>query len=284
MATADGYYLIAHPNHVKAQYRAGRRAKVTGQIVVHTTESALDVIGDDAGAENVARYISTRDTYGSYHRIGDTDSIVKMVPFGYEAFHDGSKLANGTTSNWSSIGLSLAMRADQWPTLPASKRDALVHNLVVMAVEAADWLKGEHGITVPAVHLTRAEANRGLAGFIGHGERDPGRRSDPGQHFPWQLFIARFEAAMKVEQVMVSTSTSTLDELAGFNQFLRLAYWAYSPSLKTPDMAVDVFSNDFRSWILDATDRIMAGEDLEPVRKFIVWALKNPADAAALSQ
>ena len=57
-------FLTTHPP-ARQQYRAVRRPSsfptlVTGAVVVHTAESQPDVTGDDLGAENVARFISTR--------------------------------------------------------------------------------------------------------------------------------------------------------------------------------------------------------------------------------
>jgi len=184
------YYLLDHPP-ARSQFRTTRRADPTGCIVAHTAESMLDVIDPDTGAENVARFISRRtDAAGSYHRIGDRDSIVPMMPFSYEAFHDG------TGSNRWSIGISLAMRAAEWPKLDGMHRHQLVVTMAKMAAEAAQWLKAEHGVTVPARRITKAQSNAGWSGFIAHGERDPGRRSDPGPGFPWDAFLIEYVSQM----------------------------------------------------------------------------------------
>ena len=42
----------------------------------------------------------------------------------------------------------------------------------------------------------RASGARLVTGFISHGERDPGRRSDPGAGFPWDEFLERFAEKM----------------------------------------------------------------------------------------
>ena len=180
---SDSAYLIDHPP-ARRQYRSSRRAEPSGVIVCHTAENATDLDDEDTGAEAVARFIAGRtDAAGSYHQLGDRDSIIQLVPFSYEAFHDG------TGSNRHSIGISLAMRASAWPLLDQADRDAYVATMARMARNAADWLAAEHGIAVPVTHLTRAQSDARKPGFIGHGERDPGRRSDPGSGFPWRQFL-----------------------------------------------------------------------------------------------
>jgi hypothetical protein len=157
--------------------------------LVHTAESPLDLNGPDAGAEGVASFISRRtDAAGSYHLIGDRDSIVPMVPLSYEAFGDG------TGSNPWAIHLSLAMHAADWPSLSTGHRDELLDTLAQMAAIAAEWLWREHRVRLHPRRLTKAESDAGLAGFIAHGDRDPGRRSDPGPGFPWALFLDRYAA------------------------------------------------------------------------------------------
>jgi N-acetyl-anhydromuramyl-L-alanine amidase AmpD len=186
---ASGYYLLDHPP-ARRQFRTSRRAEPTGCNVIHTAENATDITGADGGAEAVARFIAGRtDAAGSYHRVGDRDSHVPLVPFSSEAFHDG------TGSNSWSVGLALAMRAADWPRLSADDRDAYLATLVRMAVESYEWHRTHYGIIIPAVHLTVAESDAGKPGFIGHGERDPGRRSDPGRGFPWGLFLTRYARA-----------------------------------------------------------------------------------------
>lgn len=179
-------YLDDHPNRTLAQQRP-RRDKPSGLIVVHTAESALDESSADTGAEGVARYISERTTYGSYHRLADSDSVVAVARFEMTTYGDG------TGSNDFAIHISFACRAADWPRMSRERREAFIRNGARAAAEAARWLKAEHGITVPARRVSRAESDRRVAGFISHGERDPGRRSDPGPAFPWDLFL-RFYA------------------------------------------------------------------------------------------
>lgn len=178
---ADAYLREHLGKHYK-QYRSGRRATPTGLIVLHTFEAPVWTT-----AIRGAEIIRTMARQASYHRIGDADrNEVQVVRYSDEAWHDG------TGSNRYSIGISLMMRAKDWPNLKASEREALLATMVSMAVNAAAWLKDEHGIVVPARRVSKTQSNAGAAGFISHGQRDPSRRSDPGDGFPWTEFLARF--------------------------------------------------------------------------------------------
>lgn len=181
-------YLIEHKPR-QTQYRA-RRAKVTGLIVVHTAESAPDTVGPDTGTMNVAEFIRNRSDYGSYHWLADSDSRLQLVPHTLAAYGDG------TGSNEFAIHVSAATQAARWNTLPKEWRDGCVRQMARAAAEAARWLKEEHGITVPAVIISKAQSDAGRPGFISHALRDPSRRSDPGPTFPWQQFFAEFKAEM----------------------------------------------------------------------------------------
>lgn len=213
---STGYFLIDNPPR-RSQGRRVRRSRPTGCIVLHTAENATDITGPDTGAEAVARFIQRRTTPGNYHRIGDRDSIIKMCPFSWEVWQDG------TGSNPWAIGISLAMEAATWPRLSDRHRDQYIATMVDMAVEAARWLKSSFGIVVPAYRLTRDQSNRGMPGFIAHGDRDPARRTDPGRHFPWQQFLTEYAKAMELDDDMkpyqidaVTTIQEALDA-AGYN-------------------------------------------------------------------
>ncbi len=192
IAVRPGFYLEDHPpKRARGQFRVGRRAKVKPVIVVHTAESGTDLEGPDLKAENVARFIRTRSNAGSYHLIGDADSIIQLVDFGNEAYGDG------TGSNPWAIHISLAMNAADWPTLTPARRDEFIDSAARMAMIAGDWLITQ-GLERPAAQwLTKAESDMTNAtGFISHARRDPTRRSDPGKHFPWPEFLIRYKQLM----------------------------------------------------------------------------------------
>ena len=177
-------YLDDHPP-ARHQFRQ-RYAQPSGLIVVHTAESALDDIGEDTGAEGVAAFIARRSDPGSYHRIVDSASIVALVRFDQAAYGDG------TGSNEFAIHVSFACRAADWPHMDPDRREAFLANGARAAREAATWLADQHGITVPARRVTRAQSDQRAAGFISHAERDPARRTDPGPAFPWDRFLTLF--------------------------------------------------------------------------------------------
>ncbi len=163
-------------------------------IGVHTAESGTDRSGPDPKAENVANFIRTRSTAGSYALLGDADSIIQLVDFADESFSDS------TGSNRWAIHISLAMNAGDWPGLPDDRRDQLVDTAAQMAAMAAKWIVSQ-GLAAPsATHLTRAQSNSlSASGFIAHGRRDPTRRSDPGAGFPWEQFFAAYAKRMNMD-------------------------------------------------------------------------------------
>jgi hypothetical protein len=191
MATVrDGISLEDNPP-VRGQFRVGRRDPVKPVIVVHTAESGTDRSGPDPKAEGVASFIRNRTDPGSYHLIGDADSIIQLIRFDNEAYHDR------TGSNRWSIGISLAMNAADWPSLSGTRREELVATAGQMAAIAATWLKGR-GLQVPEPRLlTKVESDRlDATGFISHARRDPSRRSDPGAGFPWTDFFRSYQQAL----------------------------------------------------------------------------------------
>lgn len=179
-------YLDEHPP-ARRQFRA-RGEKPSGLIVVHTAESILDAVGPDTGAEAVADFIRRRADPGSYHRIADSDSRVDLVRFSQAAYGDG------TGSNEFAIHVSFALKAADWTRLTLDERRAFIKQGALAVAEAMTWLKVEHGIVVPLRRVSRADSEARKPGFISHGERDPGRRSDPGADFPWEMLFDEVEA------------------------------------------------------------------------------------------
>lgn len=187
MNVRPGFYLLDHPPR-RSQGRHPRRANVRPVVVVHTTESATDLEGPDPTAERVAQFIADRTTPGNYHLIGDTDSIVPMLPMSWEVWGDR------TGSNRWAVHVSLAMRAGDWPSLPPERHQAFVRAAAWMFRMAGDWFEGQ-GLERPHARLlTKPESDRWDAnGFISHARRDPPRRTDPGPAFPWQQVFDLYE-------------------------------------------------------------------------------------------
>ena len=134
----------------------------------------------------MANFIRTRDTPGSYHELVDSDTIIDMIRWTCEAFHDG------TGTNPHSMGLSFACRTVDWKAMSSARRDAFIEHGAQAAARYADWVKVKYGIVIPATRLTREESTNRKPGFVSHGQRDPGRRTDPGDDFPWSDFLARY--------------------------------------------------------------------------------------------
>lgn len=182
-----GIYLEKNPPAI-TQYRS-RKATPRSVIVLHTAESGSNSGPPDDRAENTARFISNRENYGSYHMIGDTDSIIKLVRFRDAAFHDG------TGSNEWSVGISLAIDAADWPSFDEETKNRLVAVMAQMAARAANWMDRKGYGKPAALRLSKEESeSESASGFISHADRDPARRSDPGADFPWEDFFAAYES------------------------------------------------------------------------------------------
>lgn len=165
-------YLDDHPPKV-VQQRCPRRDAPSGVVVLHSAENVPDLNPPDTGADAVAKFIVGRNEQASYHTICDSDSRIRLVDYGCEAFGDA------TGSNRHAIHISGAFTCAQWSTLPQSWRDGVVEQMALDALDARTWLAG-YGVDLPARSLTREQSEARMPGFITHALRDPERRSDPG--------------------------------------------------------------------------------------------------------
>lgn len=176
-------YLRAH-TPTRSQFRSPRRAKPSGAVVLHTAESILDSIGPDTGAENVAAYIVSRDTPGSYHDIVDADSRVQLVDYGDEAYQDV------TGSNPWALSISFACRTSDWERMsPRTRAGFMQQGALAFAAQQA-WLRANGHPVTEFRRLRKVESDLRIPGFITHADRDPARRTDPGREFPWNEFWA----------------------------------------------------------------------------------------------
>lgn len=183
----NGWFLIDSPP-VRDQFREERRSAIKPVIVVHTAENNT-FFGDgatDRTAFAVAKFIQTRASAGSYHVIVDRVNVLPCIPFTMEAYGDASG------SNRWAIHISIAMASKDWPVLSAEHRDEYIASLVAAVRLVNDWLVAHGYPAVMPRRLTKTQSEAPDAnGFISHGDRDPGRRSDPGSGFPWDLFFSR---------------------------------------------------------------------------------------------
>jgi len=177
----------------RRQFRHTRRAEVTGAICIHTAENTVNrFLPADGGAEAVARFIARRtDAAGSYHSIVDSDSVVHLGRYEWEMFGEG------TGGNRWALHLSFACRASQWPSLPLAWVDGAMEQGAAEAARMARWVHDTTGVTIPAETISVSDYRAGRPGFIGHGQVDPARRTDPGESFPWGRFLGAFARHMK---------------------------------------------------------------------------------------
>lgn len=258
-------YLADHPPKVP-QYRPVRRASVTGAIVVHTAENTPDADGIDDGAEGVAHWISVRPDQASYHTVVDSNTIVRIVPYEAEAFHES------TGGNRFSLGLSIATRADRWDGLPPAWVEGALRNAAREATSMARWVKAARGIEVPAVHITAADYRAGKPGFVGHGELDPSRRTDPGARFPWGRFLTYFAQEMGAttpqtkEEPAVAEPAWDLTRFSAVMAEVRELYSTHRGPKGDNRSEID-------AWGRDLAAKLARGEDVRPTLNFIQSAL-----------
>lgn len=173
----DNPYLIANPA-VRDQFSARLIAEYGG-VGIHTAEGAMDDVGPDTGAENVASFISTRTGAGSYSCIGDSDSTVVMIPDNLAAYHVAAADKWGTNLRHGTWSYSFATRADQWGRNPTWDARAIR----LGGRQVGDYLlrlQLRDGVD-PSRSLRWLDHDQTLArqpGLWLHGVAQPGDRSD----------------------------------------------------------------------------------------------------------
>ena len=175
------YLLDYNPGTQQWGYPRRGGAKLSGTAIVHTAECARDDIGEDTSAEGCAHMIANRADYGSYHRLVDSDSIIDMLPWEYEAWQDSE------TNNWA-VGISAALRTSDWAVMPADRRERVYWNMAACAADFVSYMKVTYGITVRLRRISGAEARARVPGFCAHGDSGIAR-SDPGANFDWGKFF-----------------------------------------------------------------------------------------------
>lgn len=176
------FYLLDNPQPNTQQWGYPRRgAKLSGTVIIHTAECALDLVGEDTSAEGTAKFIWGRLDYGSYHVLCDSDSTIWMAPWEYETWQDSQ------TNPWA-VGISAAVQAANWHLIPVERRNKIIRNMAVAAADFVQYMKAAYGITVPLRRITGAEARARVPGFCAHGDSGVDRY-DPGAQFDWDLFF-----------------------------------------------------------------------------------------------
>lgn len=222
-------YLLDHPP-ASPQFRRPRREKPSGVVVVHSAENVPDINPPDTGAEQVAGFIARRSDPGSYHDLVDSDSIVQLVPYDAEAFHDA------TGSNRHAYSVSGAFRVSTWGDMPQSWRNAVVRNMAIAARGYAAWLEGNYGIVIPARRISREESEARIPGFISHAERDPANRTDPGPEFPWDQFLAEFAGEQQEEEALDANQAAQLSAVYESINTLNLVAFSVLGDATNPSM------------------------------------------------
>ena len=181
-----GYYLLDNPPATQ-QFYPSRPRPLSGGVLIHTTESVMDNVGPDTGAENVAGFISRRNDYGSYHCIVDADSAVALVPDSYVAYHCGASGYNGVT--W---GISFACR-----TVDLDVNADWTRRAVRIAAQqiVGFWQRNNFDVA-GANQFIPAVQTQSRPGMSTHGEAQPADRSDAWTRHPQR---AGLEALMRLE-------------------------------------------------------------------------------------
>lgn len=220
------------------QSRCPRRDRLSGVVVVHTTEAALDAIAPDTGAENVAAFIARRPDPGSYHVLVDTDSVVDLIVDGCEAF--------GTNSGDNRHAWHIAMACRTTDLDPDAWHTHVL--LRAVAAEAVEFWRRNGFDPAAARWLTRSEAQAKQGpGYVNHGTLQPQDRTDAFAAHPdrvdLELLLARFtrEAAGTTTPQPLPEDDVTPDDIENIAK--RVTAYLASPN-ENPGTVVDPYLRD----------------------------------------
>ena len=160
-------------------WNAGRAGSIT-HVVVHTTEGGL------AGSLKTLTTTTFSERKGEYRRpsvhyvVAPNGDIYNLVPDSDTAWHAGN-----STWNHKSIGIEIVGRASDPNTFNDNNKRALA--------ELFYWLHKTYNIPFAYIGPKKfggGDPNSLQRGFVAHGAITPDRRTDPGEHFPWDDIVS----------------------------------------------------------------------------------------------
>lgn len=171
------WYLLDNPNPYQIQYREGRRGRLSGGVLIHTTES-----NRSQGALPIAHWIATqRRDHGSYHCIVDADRAIPMAPDNYETWHCAAPGFNQATWGISIAGRSSDLNPDD---------DWTRRVFTQMAWQLVSFW-GRNGIDPAAQVFRPAQQLLTAPGLANHGDAQPWDRSDAFARHPRRSDLER---------------------------------------------------------------------------------------------
>ena len=217
----------------KHQERSGPRFNKMG--VLHTTENSLV----RSSAEGVADWQNrqtghvnmeaTKKRYSGYHFLVDRNGFIGQCnPSTTRAYHAGNSYdwgdrrqptPYGGGGGNNHIGVAMVARASK---MPYNEEAEAFDGLLTKTATLLAHIKDKYAI--PLVRLTIAEYRAGHQGWLGHQDvaTPHGRKSDPGEHFPWDELLkqanarwANIYAAPKPPQAATSGQPKPLSFSAG---------------------------------------------------------------------
>ena len=164
-------------------------------VVLHTSENSLM----RSSAAAVAKWQNTQEgmlsggtkRYSGYHFLVDRNGILAQCnPDDTKAYHAGKSIALGDVEGRGSndqIGVAMVARAHKMPYTDQNSETQALDYLLNGVAQLVVLLEERYGI--PPQRITREDYLKGRRGWLGHMDvaRPLGRKSDPGEHFPWEL-------------------------------------------------------------------------------------------------